>query len=88
MAYTYNGSSGTKNVNLQTSLTGSSGGCAVSSSAVATSGETGHFQMTASGPNNVIGVGAGGNNGSAAETFIGPGSISKDGTGVDVPVWE
>lgn len=56
MAYICNSSSSTHNVNSQTGLTGSSGGCAVSSSAATTSSHNGSAKSTGSGPNNTVGL--------------------------------
>jgi hypothetical protein len=75
MAYSCSSSSSTHNVKLQTGLTGSSGGCAVSSSAATTSRPNGSSHSAASGPNNTIGVGAGGNCFSNVLTFNQPGHI-------------
>ena len=70
MAYTCSSSSSTHNVKLQSSLTGSSGGCAVSSSAATTSGPNGSSSSTASGPNNTIGIGLGSNSLSVSSILL------------------
>ncbi|NAL78559.1 hypothetical protein DYY65_09995 [Nitrososphaera sp. AFS] len=85
MAYTCSSSSSTHNVKLQSSLTGSSGGCAVSSSAATTSGPN----STASGPNNTIGIGLGSNSLSVSSVAsnipghaFGNGQINENSGGV------
>lgn len=76
MAYTCSSSPSTQNINSQTGVSGSSGGCGVSSSAATTSGPSGSAQSSGSGPNNTVGLGFGSNDFSFAVAFNRPGHLT------------